>query len=59
MNAPQFPDQAVSPQFRAEALRIDGQKVMRERVIEVRNPYDGIACRHRAQGHGGRCAPRL
>ncbi|TPQ41876.1 phosphonoacetaldehyde dehydrogenase [Cupriavidus pinatubonensis] len=41
MNAPQFPDKAVSPQFRAEALRIDGQKVVRERVIEVRNPYDG------------------
>ncbi|CAG2152169.1 Phosphonoacetaldehyde dehydrogenase [Cupriavidus yeoncheonensis] len=41
MNAPQFPDKAVSPHFRAEALRIDGQKVVRERVIEVRNPFDG------------------
>ncbi len=41
MNAPQFPAGAVSPHFRAEALRIDGQKIVRERVIEVRNPYDG------------------
>ncbi|CAJ96729.1 phosphonoacetaldehyde dehydrogenase [Cupriavidus necator] len=41
MNAPQFPAGAVSPHFRAEALRIDGQKIVRERMIEVRNPYDG------------------
>lgn len=41
MNAPKFSTGQVSPHFRAEALRIDGKKVMRERVIEVCNPYDG------------------
>lgn len=41
MNAPRFSAGQVSPHFRAEALRIDGRKVTRERVIEVCNPYDG------------------
>ncbi|KDP89430.1 DeoR faimly transcriptional regulator [Cupriavidus sp. SK-3] len=41
MNAPQFSAGQVSPHFRAEALRIDGKKITRERVIEVCNPYDG------------------
>ncbi|NUA30034.1 phosphonoacetaldehyde dehydrogenase [Cupriavidus basilensis] len=41
MNAPKFSTGQVSPHFRAEALRIDGKKVMRERVIKVCNPYDG------------------
>ncbi|MBU6491429.1 phosphonoacetaldehyde dehydrogenase [Pandoraea sp.] len=29
----------IHPQFRAEALRIGGEKVVRERVIDVFNPY--------------------
>ncbi|AKJ69187.1 DeoR family transcriptional regulator [Pandoraea thiooxydans] len=29
----------IHPQFRAEALRIGGEKVLRERVIDVFNPY--------------------
>ncbi|MFM0303787.1 phosphonoacetaldehyde dehydrogenase [Paraburkholderia sediminicola] len=29
------------PQFREEALRIDGNKLTRDRVIEVTNPYTG------------------
>ncbi|MBL0144159.1 MAG: phosphonoacetaldehyde dehydrogenase [Betaproteobacteria bacterium] len=29
------------PRFRAEALRIGGERVARDRVIEVRNPYTG------------------
>ncbi|MFM0730062.1 phosphonoacetaldehyde dehydrogenase [Paraburkholderia sediminicola] len=29
------------PQFREEALRIDGKKLTRDRVIEVTNPYTG------------------
>jgi len=41
MNAPKFSADDLSPIFRAEALRIDGKKVARDRVIEVRNPYDG------------------
>ncbi|MGO4814614.1 phosphonoacetaldehyde dehydrogenase [Cupriavidus sp. 2MCAB6] len=41
MNAPQFSAGQVSPHFRAEALRIDGKKMTRERVIEVCSPYDG------------------
>ncbi|MDH5263880.1 MAG: phosphonoacetaldehyde dehydrogenase [Betaproteobacteria bacterium] len=32
-----------SPRFRAEAMRIGGERVLRERVIEVRNPYTGEA----------------
>ncbi len=39
MNAATRP--AVSPKFKAEALRIGGEKVTRERVIEVLNPYTG------------------
>ncbi|EON14535.1 phosphonoacetaldehyde dehydrogenase [Pandoraea sp. SD6-2] len=31
----------LSPEFRAEALRIGGEKVTRERIIEVFNPYSG------------------
>jgi acyl-CoA reductase-like NAD-dependent aldehyde dehydrogenase len=30
-----------TPQFREEALRIDGNKLTRDRVIEVTNPYTG------------------
>jgi len=41
MNAPKFSASDLSPIFRAEALRIDGKKVERDRMIEVRNPYDG------------------
>jgi putative phosphonoacetaldehyde dehydrogenase len=39
MNAVAKPPQG--PQFRAEGLRIGGERVMRERVIEVRNPFTG------------------
>lgn len=31
----------LSPEFRAEALRIGGEKVTRERIIEVFDPYSG------------------
>lgn len=41
MNAPRLSPDDLSPIFRAEALRIDGTKITRDRVIEVRNPYDG------------------
>ncbi len=37
MNAPH----KLHPEFRAEALRIGGEKVTRERIIEVFNPYSG------------------
>lgn len=37
MNAPH----KLHPEFRAEALRIGGEKVTRERIIEVFNPYTG------------------
>ncbi|MDR3399425.1 MAG: phosphonoacetaldehyde dehydrogenase [Pandoraea sp.] len=37
MNAPH----KLHPEFRAEALRIGGEKVTRERIIEVVNPYSG------------------
>ncbi|VVD59449.1 DeoR family transcriptional regulator [Pandoraea horticolens] len=37
MNAPH----KLSPEFRTEALRIGGEKVTRERIIEVFNPYSG------------------
>jgi putative phosphonoacetaldehyde dehydrogenase len=39
MNAVAKPPQ--SPKFRAEALRIGGERVKRDRVIEVRNPFTG------------------
>ena len=39
MNAVAKPPQ--SPTFRAEGLRIGGERVMRDRVIEVRNPFTG------------------
>ncbi|WAL83405.1 phosphonoacetaldehyde dehydrogenase [Pandoraea sp. XJJ-1] len=37
MNAPH----KLHPQFRAEALRIGGEKVTRDRIIEIFNPYSG------------------
>ncbi|MGR9579142.1 phosphonoacetaldehyde dehydrogenase [Pandoraea sputorum] len=37
MNAPH----KLHPEFRAETLRIGGEKVTRERIIEVFNPYSG------------------
>ncbi|WP_331692402.1 phosphonoacetaldehyde dehydrogenase [Pandoraea sputorum] len=37
MNAPH----KLHPEFRTEALRIGGEKVTRERIIEVFNPYSG------------------
>jgi putative phosphonoacetaldehyde dehydrogenase len=39
MNASVKPE--ASPHFRAEAMRIGGERVLRDRVIEVRNPYTG------------------
>ena len=39
MNANAKP--SPSPTFRAEGLRIGGERVMRDRVIEVRNPFTG------------------
>ena len=39
MNA--LPDAPRSPRFVAESLRIGGEKVRRERAIEVRNPFTG------------------
>ncbi len=37
MNAPH----KLHPEFRAEALRIGGEKVTRDRIIEIFNPYSG------------------
>ena len=31
----------VGAMFRAEALRIDGEKIRTERHLDVRNPYNG------------------
>jgi putative phosphonoacetaldehyde dehydrogenase len=39
MNAVAMPPR--SPRFRAEALRIGGERVQRDRVIEVANPFTG------------------
>ncbi len=40
MNAPM----EVHPGFRAEALRLAGERVQRERKIEVFDPYTGLLC---------------